>query len=266
MSLPLDSIGSPVPTRNLRLPLLFSLLLHLLAGLLLTGGRPQAESAPELRLRMVRLVGGGEGRPGWVDPAASREIARKVQPPRSEPPSERETVPPAPAPARERPAVERKSDPVPVSPARQRERPGDRHEESSTGGIAEEKTVPDRRGESPGAESAGAAAGEAGPRGSGRGAVADREGSPGLEAYLLRIEGAVQRAFRYPARHSGRAAVFHFYVEAGGAVAELVQRESSGLPGLDLAGRGAIERSRLPPLPPAFPYERLGVTFTFVDE
>jgi hypothetical protein len=42
--------------------------------------------------------------------------------------------------------------------------------------------------------------------------------------------------------------------------------QGSGLPGLDLAGRSAILRAVLPPLPPAFPYDQIGVTFTFVDE
>ena len=227
-------------------PLAGSLLLHVLALLLLRWGGPRLHHEIPTQIRLVRLTGGGQNRPGWVaesPPAAEEQSPAEAQ---------AQAATPAPAP-RETPAVARTPQPRPVDqPSRRAPEPRDMPRPS---GEATEAGARRDRG-----------AGARGPGGNRTGATADQPDLAGMGQYLLRVENAIQRAFRYPARGSGRKAVFHFIVERDGRVTSLEQLQSSGLPGLDLSGRSAITRAVLPPLPPAFGPNRIGVTFTFIDE
>jgi len=236
-------IGAPPPAR---LPLAGSLLLHAAAALLLwwRGAAPLPEHPA--RIRLVRLAGGGQNRPGWVAETPPAPPATEETRPAAEPARETERTAPvvarSPEPrARREPAREPESSPPPRRAA----------------GEALDPAA--RRGRDAGA-------GPRGPGGSRTGATADEPDLAGMSQYLLRVEHGVQRFFNFPARSSGRKAVFHFLVERDGRVSGLKMEQGSGLPGLDLAGRSAILRAVLPPLPPAFPYDQIGVTFTFVDE
>jgi TonB family protein len=277
-------------------PLLLSALLHLAALLLLFAGERQAPPSAELKVRMVRL-GGGQNRPGWVDdrpravqerpgaPAArpAEEAPAPAEPrpdARSEPAAEpraaaREPArraPTATEPVRERPsgpglrevAPSPAALPPPMEAADRAAAPAGEHARAAGDGLAADAspaTAPAAGGQS------AAAAGPAG-EGLGRGAAPDPEARdlPGLAGYLQRLEGSIQRQFRYPATGSGRRCVYHFRVERDGRVTQLELRQASELPGMDLAARGAIQRAVIPPLPPGFPAARLGVTYTFIDE
>lgn len=261
-----------------------SLLLHLLIGasLLLL---PQPDSPREFSLRMVRLVGGGQNKPGWVKPEAPRRLAEEEQAAARERLRSREVEPepvveqvPVPEPPKALPKVEtptRGPEIAPVvkpEPAKVEERAASPEptaaeaprEQTPAESVPAEST--EQTGEATVPASEESMAGAAGAGTDRSGARADQSELPGLRAYLLRAEQSVARQFRYPARGSGKAAVYHFFVDRRGRIQELELREPSGLPGLDLAGRGALQRAVLPPLPPSLRIERLGVTYTFRDE
>lgn len=229
-------------------PLAASLLVHAAALLLLWWGGPRLRHDTPLQIRMVRLAGGGRNLPGWVSEDMRPDALPAEETPAAAPEAPRRETPPpvvarTPAPARAEP---RRTPAEPESPRRESER----------------ATLPD--GRAGGRRDTGA--GPRGPGGSRTGATADDPDLAGMGQYLVRVENAVQRVFRYPAKATGRRAVFHFFVDRDGRIRELEQVLESGLPGLDLSGRSAITRAVLPPLPPAFPYDQIGVTFTFVDE
>lgn len=240
-------------------PVLASLVLHGLVLLLLWWGGPRLRHPEAVHVRLVRQAGGGENRPGWVsdEPVASVPAAAE---PAQKAPLVETTPERAPQPESRTPVVARtpnpRSDPT-QRPGREPERP---RRESDQATRPSPATQPSGRS---GRDSG------AGPRGAGgnrTGASADQPDVAGMSQYLSRVENAIQRTFKYPARSSGRKAVFHFLVDRAGRVRELEQTAESGLPGLDLAGRSALTRAVLPPLPPAFPHDLIGVTFTFVDE
>jgi len=236
--------------------LLVSVLLHLGAVVLLWWGGPRLKAPEVVQVRLVRPAGGGMNRPGWVDPVPVSETpapapAEEVVP---------ETARPEPRPARpeaRQPVVARTPNPVPAKPAAPSREPERPRRES------ERAVDPSAQPGGGGRRDSGA-----GPRGAGNrtGAVSDQPDVSGMGQYLLRVENAVQRAFKYPARSSKRKAVFHFRVDRQGRMEDLELVQESGLPGLDLAGRSALTRAVFPPLPPAFPFDQIGVTFTFVDE
>jgi len=236
--------------------LLASLALHLVAVLLLWWGGPRLKAPEVVQVRLVRPAGGGMNRPGWVDPSPVSETPAQV--PAEETPSEAPAAAPEPSrPETRQPVVARTPDPVPAKPAAPSREPERPRRES------ERAVDPAARPSGGGRRDSGA-----GPRGAGNrtGAVSDQPDVSGMGQYLLRVENAVQRAFKYPARSSKRKAVFHFRVDRQGGMEDLELVQESGLPGLDLAGRSALTRAVFPPLPPAFPYDQIGVTFTFVDE
>lgn len=236
--------------------LLASMALHLAAVLLLWWGGPRLKAPDVVQVRLVRPAGGGMNRPGWVDPSPASET------PAADPADEVADEParPEPEPARpetRQPVVARTPAPAPAKPAAPSREPERPRRES------ERAVDPSSRTGGGGRRDTGA-----GPRGAGNrtGAVSDQPDVSGMGQYLLRVENAVQRAFKYPARSSKRKAVFHFLVDRQGRVEDLELVQESGLPGLDLAGRSALTRAVFPPLPPAFPFDQIGVTFTFVDE
>jgi outer membrane biosynthesis protein TonB len=239
--------------------LLASLLLHLAAVTLLWWGGPRLKAPDVVQVRLVRPAGGGMNRPGWVDNQPVAETPAPASSPADPPVTEAqppaETRPARPE-ARE-PVVARTPRPVPGKPAAPSREPEPARRES------ERAVDPAARPGAGGRRDSGA-----GPRGAGNrtGAVSDQPDVSGMGQYLLRVENAVQRAFKYPARSSKHKAVFHFRVDRQGRVEDLELVQESGLPGLDLAGRSALTRAVFPPLPPAFPYDQIGVTFTFVDE
>jgi outer membrane biosynthesis protein TonB len=254
----LDSGGGALSARFL----LISFLLHgLVAGLLWWGG-PQLKREAPLQIRLVRLAGGGQNRPGWVSEAMQAAAPAEERPAAPEPEARLE---PAPETKQEAaPRVARSPDPAPARPQTPPAEPERPRRESEQATATEGRPRGEGRSTSGGARDAGA-----GPRGAGgsrTGAMSDQPDLPGMGQYLLRLENAIQRAFTYPARSSGRRAVFHFRVDRRGQVLDLTQVVESGLPGLDLSGKSAITRAVLPPLPPAFPFDQIGVTFTFVDE
>ncbi|MFA7331699.1 MAG: TonB C-terminal domain-containing protein [Candidatus Delongbacteria bacterium] len=237
-------------------PVLASLALHAGILLLLWWGGPSLKRPEAVHVRLVRQAGGGMNRPGWVSDAPPAETPA-AQPEESAAPA---PEPAAPAARNSAPTMARTPNPrptTPAQPAREPERPRRESDQATRPAAPGERT---RR--------AGSDAG-AGPRGAGSsrtGATADQPGLEGMSQYLVRLENSIQRTFKYPARSSGRKAVFHFLVDRQGRVSQLEQVGESGLPGLDLAGRSSITRAVLPPLPPVFPYDQIGVTFTFVDE
>jgi outer membrane biosynthesis protein TonB len=231
--------------------LLFSLALHGILLALLWWGGPRWKQEQPYQIRMVRLAGGGQGKAGWV----SEDMSPDPQPAKPEPETEA-VVEEAPAPARKEPTLAR----TPSTAAAPQKAPA---REPRTPTRESEQALPTdgRQGRT---RDTGA-----GPRGQGSsrtGALSDQPDAPGMSQYLTRVENGIQRAFKYPARSSGKRAVFHFIIDRAGHVEDLEQVVESGLPGLDLAGRSALMRAQLPPLPPAFPYDKIGVTFTFVDE
>lgn len=239
----------------------YSAALHLLllALLLLF---PQRREETQLRIQMVRLAGGGENKPGWVKPleAPAPTVnkkpavkAREVAKPVTKPPAQ----PAAPAAKEQAPA---RSD----KPAAEAAKP----EKEAVASPAPEasSTMDDAVDSRESSNAADSAAGAAGPGTDRTGASADDATLPGMRAYMRRAEQAVISKFRYPARGSGSAAVFHFFVDARGRITELELRQPSGLPGLDKAAESAIRRAIIPPLPPSLGSERVGVTFTFRDE
>jgi len=232
--------------------LLLSMALHTVLLALLWWSGPRWKQETPLQIRMVRLAGGGQNKAGWVSDDMSPDPA-----------------PTEPEPRVAEPVVEERPVPEPATPTVAR----------TTKAPVREEKAPAREPERRPRESEQALPAEgrqgrtrdtgAGPRGQGSsrtGAMSDQPNAPGMNQYLTRVENAIQRAFKYPARSSARKAVFHFVIDRTGRVEELEQVQESGLPGLDLAGRSALTRAQLPPLPPAFPYDKIGVTFTFVDE
>lgn len=273
-------IEEPRAPSPLRGPLLASLVLHGAALALFWTLGLRAPETPELTVRMVRL-GGGRNRPGWVDdrPKAAEtrpETARPAEPePRREP--ARAEAKPAPAAPPKAPAARPSEAPreTPVAPSTTTAEPRPATPAAEPPPAAEETAEPADAAASASAGAAPVPAGTiaddgAGPAGAGsaRGASADpsARGVPGVAGYLSRLENAVQRQFRFPGTGSGRRAVYHFTVERDGRVANLELREASDVPGLDLAGRGAIQRAVLPPLPPGLDAPRLGVTYVFHDD
>ncbi len=268
-----------------RWPFVLSLCLHA-AALLLLGLRLEMPAPePHFSLRMVRLAGGGSGKPGWATeapaPAPVSQQTPATKPLRdSRPQPEAPVAKPAAKPApRQLPtstaSVEREAPvlrdettsttPIPAETVQREEREGTTAEtvsHTNAPAIASTNTSSDDAGT--GREHTLVT--QAGPAGAGRGAVADEQGLPGLGAWLGRVESQIQQRFQYPARDTGARAVFHFYIERDGSVSDLTLTQSSELPGLDHAGRSAITRAVCPPLPASFRHSRLGVTFTFVDE
>jgi outer membrane biosynthesis protein TonB len=237
-------------------PVLASLALHVGVLALLWWGAPQLKHPEAVHVRLVRQAGGGENRPGWVSEAPAEDLPAAAPEERTAPEPE-----PASRPESAAPKVARTPDPKSTptkSTPKEPERPK-RESEQATRPSTEVDGRPRRGGSDPGAGPKGAG-------GSRTGATSDQPGVAGMSQYLVRVENAIQKAFKYPARSSGRKAVFHFLVDRQGRVRELEQVVESGLPGLDLAGRSALTRAVLPPLPPVFPYDLIGVTFTFVDE
>jgi outer membrane biosynthesis protein TonB len=226
---------------------------------------PQKREDTQLRIQMVRLAGGGENKPGWVKPA--EEPAKAIG---KKPAAEvREVAKPAlDPPARPAEAAEKK--PSPARTAKPAAKPDDPPSvEAPEGAIpaeAQRSTNSHETVQAAGSPAVDSPAGAAGAGSDRTGATADDATLPGMRAYMRRAEQAVISKFRYPARGSGSAAVFHFFVDTKGRISELELRQSSGLPGMDKAGESAIRRAIIPPLPPSLRLERIGVTFTFRDE
>ena len=247
-----------------RLPrglLLLSLLCHILAlaGLQYWGMESRVPDMPEMNLRMVQLVGGGNNRPGWVRPpdAAPAPPSSPIQEPVAEP----LTTPARPTPrdVAVAPAVEPSPAVIQEPASVATETPRDETPVSETAvsgqGTDTQATTqtPSRTVDRPG------------PKGPGVDMTSDNTGNPGISNWLRRNQAVIYRNFRYPARNSGRAVVYHFIVQANGTISEPELRRESGDPVLDHAGLVAVRSSQLSPLPPDSRLKALGVTITFRD-
>lgn len=213
------------------------------------------EPADLMEVQMVRLKGGGDTTPGWVDPtpvpARPDESTEPDDLPLPEP--EADLTEPEPAPAE---TVE----PVPEAPAAPSEEEQPQPQQSSQA-AAEPSATPAETGAEP--EQTGTGVGRRpGPEGPGVGAVSDTDFA-GASSFLSRIEAEVQRRFNYRGQSTGKVAEYHFTIDKQGKMHDLVLMESSGVPSLDLAARSALIRANFPPLPRTFPHNQLGVTYRF---
>lgn len=251
---------------------------------------PKRQEQPEITL--VRLKGGGQNRPGWVKPTpaqpdfapvsdgkpAQREVEEqppaleKTQPPATKPettPVQSQNIevseqvkPDEPTATEEmvetpEPVVEETPPPVEQTPETPAEEPPaiEESEQVADEPVAEQ-VAPEETGEGVGAKP--------GPEGPGVGARSDGD-FPGADAFLSRVESEVQRRFNFHGRGSGARAEYHFFIDRGGKIRDLVLMESSGISSLDQAARSSLMRAKFPPLPPGFQHDRLGVTYYFYD-
>lgn len=252
-------------TRFPRGLLALSFLLHalMLAALQFWGASSRAVPQPDLDLRMVQLVGGGSNRPGWVRPPEAAPARQEQTPAEVTPPAEPARTEPAPAVRQTRPDTRA----VPHSPTRGeavKPTPATPAETRPAAGAATNPA--DGRGRSAESTSTTARADDgAGPKGPGVDMVSENSGSPGVGNWLRRSQGTLFQNFRYPARNSGRAAVYHFVVTPDGRITEIELVRESGDSVLDHAGLVSLRTSRLSPLPPEARLKGLGVTITFRD-
>lgn len=242
-----------------RWQLALSFLLHVLAlgSLQYWGSASRLETAPPLDLRMVQLVGGGNNRPGWVRPPEAAPAARP------------ETVEPVEAPPKEtRPVTPQKTVDKTASPDRKTPAaPAVTQPARRTDAATTARNLADGKGKDSQAAANPAARGaeQTGPEGPGVDMVSENSGSPGISNWLRRSQGTIFRNFRFPARNSGRAVVYHFIVTPDGKIGTPELVKGSGDSVLDHAGLVAIRTSQLPPLPPEARLKALGVTITFRD-
>ncbi len=245
-----------------------SLLLHLLLLAFLWNAplSPSVPVLPELQLRMVRLVGGGDNLPGFIRPPLKRELAPPPEM-RETRPVEAEESPDLPSPLRDAlPLRKRQADSVPPlarTPQAREPRPVEELvEEPAPAAPAPSSEVQESEGEAtlPVDESP-----RPGPFGPGHDVVSDAGSATGIGNWLSRVKGSVLRNYRYPARGSGRFCVYRFQVESDGRMSEPELTQASGDPILDHAALVALKASRLPPLPPASGLQQLAVSFKFSD-
>lgn len=240
--------------------LALSFVLHLLAlaALQFWGTASSRVPLAELDLRMVQLVGGGSNRPGWVRPPEAAPAQERPETitappePRPAPPAAKpETVP-----------ATRESRVKPENPPAGEKRPAD---VTPTGGTAVRNPA-DGKGQDAHSSNVTPRDDEgAGPKGPGVDMVSEASGSPGISNWLRRSQGTLFQNFRFPARNSGRAAVYHFVVTPDGRITDTELVKGSGDSVLDHAGLVAIRTSKLSPLPPEARLKGLGVTITFRD-
>lgn len=242
-----------------RWQLALSFLLHVIAlgSLQYWGSASRLETVPPLDLRMVQLVGGGNNRPGWVRPPEAAPAARpETVEPVETPPAETRTATPSKA-AGKTVTPDRKAPAVPaVTPPATRVNPADtaRNPADGKGKDSQAAANPAARGGE-----------QTGPEGPGVDMVSENSGSPGISNWLRRSQGTIFRNFRFPARNSGRAVVYHFIVSPDGRFGTPELVKGSGDSVLDHAGLVAIRTSQLSPLPPEARLKALGVTITFRD-
>lgn len=267
-----------------------SLAVHALAIVLLAlaptlGMLPDAPDPSEVRL--VRLKGGGELKPGWINPtpaAADDAIVPDNKPQAPDRPKPEPAPDPEPAPAEDasgvtmadeqEPDAREPEDVVSDEPEPDPEAdPEPQHSKDDAG--ADDPPVDETEGASgdaepdatppPDVETGAGVGAKPGPEGEGVGATTDADFA-GASAYLSRIEAEVQRRFNYRGNAPGRVAVYRFTIDRSGTIDDLVMDQSSGLPSLDLSARSALLRAKLPPLPRTYPYARLGVTYRFYGD
>jgi outer membrane biosynthesis protein TonB len=258
-------LGTPSPTK-LSSSYMIAVSGHILffAFLLLIpklGWFPENEELPEVRL--VRLKGGGENIPGWINPTTAPSddamvpdgVPKKTTPPKAK--EEPKAQPSKPKEEIVKPAIDKK--PVEnVTKTEPQAVESSVTEETSTSSTEETPaTLP--------VETSGEGIGQKpGPEGPGFGAKSDAEFA-GADAYLSRIEAEVQRRFNFEGNGTGAIAEYHFFIYKNGKLKEMLLNKSSGIARLDLAARSALMRSKFPPLPASFRHEKLGVTWRFYD-
>jgi TonB family protein len=276
----------------LRPALALSFLVHLCLAFLLFNQEAPVK-APVLKVRMVHLSGTQARKAGWNQkavpkPAAKNEPAKAAPKPAAK--TEPAKVVPKPAaktePAKAVPKPAAKTEPAKVvpkptaktEPAKAVPKPAAKTEPAKVVPKPTAKTEPAKVVPKPAAKTepiaqlplvgGGLSQAQPGESQDGlhvQGAQSDGPEFPGLSAYLRRLQGAIQRAFRYPGQGSGAAAQYHFFVDQRGQIRGLEMTQSSGAPGMDLAAQSAIRRATLPPLPASFSSPELGITFTFTD-
>ncbi len=215
------------------------------------GWFPENEELPEVRL--VRLKGGGENIPGWINPTTAPSddamvpdgVPKKTTPPKTKEEPKAEPVKPKEEIAK--PVADKK----PVETVSEAKEPVEKHStiEESTTPASEETaaTIP--------VEADGEGVGQkAGPEGPGFGAKSDAEFA-GADAYLSRIEAEVQRRFNFEGNGTKAVAEYHFFIYKNGKMKELLLNKSSGIPSLDLAARSALMRTMFPPLTAYFGHD-----------
>jgi|GEM_PF-1261391 len=224
---------------------------------------PEKVDVPEVRL--VRLKGGGENRPGWIKPTTAPSDNSPVADAKPKPvvePKEEPIVPPKLEPvetvAEKTTLVEEVKQVVEETVAVENESSTIVEDEdvAAADPIQVDAVVTEETGEGVGDK--------AGPEGAGLGIHSDAI-FPGADVYLSRVEVEVQRRFNFRGRGSGVMSEYHFNLDKKGKIKELILMKTSGIPSLDLAARSALLRAKFPPLPPSFNHDKLGVTYRFYD-
>ncbi|MBD3166790.1 hypothetical protein GF324_09340 [bacterium] len=245
------------PSSSWSSSVVYALLLHalLIAALVLNPLSAPFDRDPRTEVRMVRIAGGGQNKPGFVRPTTAPPDNAPISTGRPKPQPARRESPPEPA---AKPSTQpRMTEPTQTTT--------DKRAEPSSQGTAQNPTETKRSSAPTRGETGEGVGTKPGPEGPGIGARSDAE-FPGADTYLSQIEAKVQNRFNFRGRGTGVVAEYHFYIERNGRIADLVLMNSSGIASLDLAARSAILRSKFPPLPPGYQHDRLGVTYLFYDK
>jgi TonB family protein len=85
--------------------------------------------------------------------------------------------------------------------------------------------------------------------------------------YMSRIDGMIRRNWNPRQYNFGRRALLscaiHFQIARNGTVSQVTLIRNSGVGVFDREALGAVQTTKLPPLPPQFTGPSLGVTVTF---
>lgn len=182
--------------------LALSMLIHLIVlGFLVVGGVGKKAQIPKEKseVRFVKLRGGGENRPGWINPS-------KFAPDKSRIPDDKPAAP----------RIQSEKENA-LKPDQK-----DIKQLKQADSIPEEESTPSKKGEinsktgdmvqsgSEEVQEHGRGIGrKPGPKGAGTGAISETD-FPGGSQYLSRLEAEVQRRFNFHGRKSGVYAEFHF--------------------------------------------------------
>jgi len=97
--------------------------------------------------------------------------------------------------------------------------------------------------------------------------VADTDTDFPFDYYLSRMDGLIRRNWDPRQYNFGKRALLscsiHFQVARNGSISQVTLIRNSGVGVFDREALGAVQTTKLPPLPPQFPGNSLGVTVIF---